>query len=233
MLTKNIPPIKGDLTMNEQQFTSVATQTKKTEHSISECVDQCHHNAYKDYKDSKVAITKSDTYEKTMEYKPLGVRPYMFVGYKFDNRLYGCKNALSEEAKNLLPSLMKEYFLNNEIVKIKEVFNLIIWEKYEGIGNLNNAFLLFAFLKEGSIEEYAKYHKELNKRINGKFTYSGIYHPNHFKEENGQIYTVFTDFGESLQLFNFEKFIILDLDKDVLLLEDKKKGTKPELIKRF
>ncbi|MDQ0414981.1 hypothetical protein [Mesobacillus stamsii] len=212
--------------MKKQQIISMITQMKKPENSNTEFVDQYHNHFYEECKNSKVSKTKMDDHDRTVQYQPFVLRPYMFVGYKFDNRLYGCKNALSPEAEKLLPPLMKEYFLNTDIVKIKELFELIFWEKYDGIGNLNNAFLLLAFLKEGSIKEYAKYHNELNEKLNGKSTYSGIYHPSHFKDMNGQIYTKFIDFGESLEVINFEKMIIFDLDKDVLILEDKKMGQK-------
>jgi hypothetical protein len=174
-----------------------------------------------------------NTYEKAKYDNLLPLRRHMFVGYKLDNRLYGCKNPISnEEDENLVLHVMKEYFLNNESAKIKELFHQIIWKKYENIGNENNASLFLAFLMEGSLEKYAIYHKILDKQLNGKYTYPDTYHPRHFKEENGQIYVTFKDYGESLQAFNFEKAFIIDLDKDVFFLEDKKNGEKLKLINR-
>jgi hypothetical protein len=157
----------------------------------------------------------------------------LFIGFRTNGQLYGAKSYIGNEKEwSKAHEMIIGFYNRNNLSDMKELFGLISWESIGNNKRINNGFTFMALLKEDTIERYALYRKAVDMKISKKMAKkTPLYDPSYFEEKEGEIVASFKNYGEIFSEFHFEKAYILDLDKDVLVIEDKKEGVKQELMR--
>lgn len=156
-----------------------------------------------------------------------------FIGYRINGTLFGCKEYLSNEKIEAdIHEMITTFYRNNSLQEMKQLLERISWKKVGEYIRENNGYFFSLLLRENSIEEYGYLHKTLNEKMNRKKKGSGPrYNPMYFEEIDGEMYATFKNYAEVLDEFTLDKIYILDLQRDVLIIEDRRSGETKELSK--